>query len=137
MIKTRNDNIYLCSPVFNIILLILRFNYYSFLYKITFLRFLLFFSSIRSNNPNVFSLIRINQISFVRSFKKLELISFFQITPPRWEKKHEIHEVDNRERVKTLINEQSEQPFHPSRFSFFLHPLRLLLNYPSLPGKLF
>lgn len=125
--------------VFNIILLILRFNYYSFLYKITFLRFLLFFSfsSIRLNNPNVFPLIRINQISFVRSFKKLELISFFQITPPRWEKKHEIHEVDNRERVKTLINEQSEQPFHPSRFSFFLHPLRLLLNYPSLPGKLF
>lgn len=122
--------------VFNIILLILRFNYYSFLYKITFLRFLLFFSfsSIRLNNPNVFPLIRINQISFVRSFKKLELISFFQITPPRWEKKHE---VDNRERVKTLINEQSEQPFHPSRFSFFLHPLRLLLNYPSLPGKLF
>lgn len=125
--------------VFNIILLILRFNYYSFLYKITFLRFLLFFSfsSIRSNNPNVFSLIRINQISFVRSFKKLELISFFQITPPRWEKKHEVHEVDNRERVKTLINEQSEQPLPSPRFSFFLHPLRLLLNYPSLPGKLF
>lgn len=134
MIKTRNDNIYLCSPVFNIILLILRFNYYSFLYKLPFSVFFFFFSSIRSNNPNVFPLIRTNQISFVRSFKKLELISFFQITPPRWEKKHE---VDNRERVKTLINEQSEQPFHPSRFSFFLHPLRLLLNYPSLPGKLF